>query len=236
VRPRGPIVAIDGPAGSGKTSVSKQVARELGLVVLDTGALYRTLALATLEKGVEPASPALGTFCRNLVQRGDITLEPRGDGSAGVRLEGRDVGRDIRTPAVARRASEISAQPDVRAALLDLQRDAGRDGGVVVEGRDIGTVVFPDADVKFFLTASIDQRSERRRAELAEQQGGSAPAFELVKQEVAERDRRDSMRAVAPLVRAPDAHLVDSTALRVDEVVATIVSRVRDYLAGRSSP
>ncbi|HWO14148.1 MAG TPA: (d)CMP kinase [Polyangiaceae bacterium] len=219
-----PIVAIDGPAGSGKTTVSRRVAAQLGYVVLDTGALYRTIALATSRARLEPGSGAFVAFCRALVARGAIVLEP---GPEGVRvvLDGEDVSLAIRTPQMSNRASEVSVVPEVRAALLELQRSIGQGGGVVVEGRDIGSVVFPDAEAKFFLTASVAQRAERRFAELSGLT--NPPSLDAVREQVIQRDRRDSERAVAPLLRAPDATLMDSTDLGVDQVVERIVEAVR---------
>jgi CMP/dCMP kinase len=220
-----PIVAIDGPAGSGKTTVSRLVAQELGYVVLDTGALYRTLALATSRARLDPAVDDLGKFCEDLVTRGAIVLEPTAAGGSRVRLDGEDVSQAIRTPQMSSRASVVSAIPEVRAALLNLQRSMGQNGGVVVEGRDIGSIVFPDAEAKFFLTASLERRSERRFAEL--RQGTDPPTLISVTEQVVERDRRDSERAVAPLVQAAGAQLMDSTSLTIDEVVELVVSKVR---------
>jgi CMP/dCMP kinase len=220
-----PIVAIDGPAGSGKSTVSRRVAERLGYVVLDTGALYRTIALGSSRARLEPGSGGFINFCRALVARGAIVLEPSPDGSARVSLDGEDVSQAIRTPEISSRASEVSVVPEVRAALLELQRQNGRSGGVVVEGRDIGSVVFPDAEAKFFLTASVDQRAERRFAELSALT--NPPTLDAVREQVIQRDRRDSERAVAPLLRAPDATLMDSTDLGVDQVVERIVEAVQ---------
>jgi CMP/dCMP kinase len=220
-----PIVAIDGPAGSGKTTVSRAVARRLGYLVLDTGALYRTLALATGRAGLDSASAQLGAFCEGLVERGAIVFESTADGGTRVWLDGEDVSDAIRTPEMSSRASIVSAVPEVRAALLNLQRSMAQNGGVVVEGRDIGSVVFPDAEAKFFLTASLERRAERRFAELA--RGTPAPSLSSVLDQVVQRDRRDSERTVAPLVQAMGAELMDSTHLGIDEVVDRIVQTVQ---------
>jgi cytidylate kinase len=228
-----PIVAIDGPAGSGKTTVSRLVAQRLGYVVLDTGALYRTLALATSRAGLTAASPELGAFCAELVARGAIVLEPSSAGGARVLLDGEDVSQLIRTPEMSSRASEVSAIPAVRAALLELQRRIGEGGGVVVEGRDIGSVVFPDAEAKFFLTASVERRAERRFVELGA--SADAPTLDAVLQQVVQRDRRDSERAIAPLIQAQDAALMDSTHLPIDQVVDRIVEAVRRIEAALAS-
>jgi CMP/dCMP kinase len=219
-----PIVAIDGPAGSGKTTVSRLVAQRLGYVVLDTGALYRTLALASSRAGLEPGRDELGPFCDALVARGAIAFEPGEGGTNRVLLDGEDVSSAIRTSEMSQRASVVSALPAVRQALLSLQRALGQGGGVVVEGRDIGSVVFPDAEAKFFLTASLDRRAERRFQELTTR---DPPSLTSVKDQVEERDRRDSERAVAPLVQARDAELLDSTDLGIEEVVERIVRSVR---------
>jgi CMP/dCMP kinase len=220
-----PIVAIDGPAGSGKTTVSRRVAEELGYVVLDTGALYRTLALATQRAGLDPETDDLGSFCETLVARNAIVMVARPEGGARVLLDGEDVSELIRTPEMSELASVVSAIPEVRAALLSLQRVIGQEGGVVVEGRDIGSVVFPDAEAKFFLTASLERRAERRFAELAIR--ANPPSLRDVIGQVVQRDRRDSERATAPLQRARDAELLDSTELTIDDVVERIVQSVR---------
>lgn len=229
-----PVVAIDGPAGAGKSTVTRQVADQLGYTRVDTGALYRAVAWLALDRGVGLGdSDAIAAVARELAQPGAIAMGPGLDGTRIV-VFGRDVSAAIRDQAVGLAASQTSQLPEVREALLAMQRALGRDGGVVLEGRDIGSVVFPDAEAKFFLTASSQVRAERRRAEL--DKSGTAPSLEQVKSEVEERDRRDSMRAVAPLICALDAVLVDSSELGIDEVVARIVAHVQGVargLAGR---
>jgi cytidylate kinase len=220
---RGPVVAIDGPAGAGKSTVARRVARELGYLLLDTGALYRSVALAASRAGMsEPRDIARVAF--ELAAAGRVRFLGSVDEQQ-VLLDDEDVSLAIRTPEMGTLASKASAIPEVREALLELQRGAGREGSVVVEGRDIGSVVFPESPAKFFLTASVQARAGRRFEELRQKQhdvtlGG-------VEAEVRERDRRDSNRPVAPLTQAPDAVLLDSTGLSVDEVVRQIVERVR---------
>lgn len=223
---RRPVVAIDGPAGAGKTTVTRRVAGELGYLLVDTGALYRAVALAAERAGVAwDDAEGVARIARELAARRGIAFEPTSDGGQRLLLDGEDVSTAIRTQSMGEGASKVSAIPAVRDALLDIQRTSGRGGGVVLEGRDIGTVVFPDAEAKFYLTASIDVRAGRRHAELMAR--GIDADLDEVRREVAERDRRDSTRPVAPLRQAPDAILLDSSALTIDEVVAAIVSRVR---------
>jgi cytidylate kinase len=223
---RRPVVAIDGPAGAGKTTVTRRVAERLGYLLVDTGALYRAVALAAERRGIAwDDGVALGALARELSLPDAIRFE--GDAGAGQQLllHGEDVSMAIRTQTIAQGASRVSAQAAVRDALLQLQRRAGKDGGVVLEGRDIGTIVFPDAEAKFFLTASVDIRARRRFDELLER--GAPAELEEIKREVVERDQRDSTRPVAPLRQAADAILVDSSSLGIEEVVEQIVSRVR---------
>ncbi|HEX4512306.1 MAG TPA: (d)CMP kinase, partial [Polyangiaceae bacterium] len=202
-----PIVAIDGPAGAGKSTVAKRVAQALGFVLLDTGALYRAVALAAKRGGVDvnDANRA-GALAEDLARRSAIRLEPER-----VTLDGEDVSREIRTPDMGMDASTVSAHPAVRKALLDMQRKAGEDGGIVAEGRDIGTVVFPDAEHKFFLTASAEVRARRRFEELVAK--GQKVTEEETLAEVKRRDAQDEGRVVAPLKPAPDAELVDSSSM-----------------------
>ncbi len=221
-----PVVAIDGPAGAGKSTVARLVAERLGYVLLDTGALYRTVALAAERAGVSwDDADAISDYAEKLAQSRAVQLERASDGTLRSLLSGEDVSGSIRTLEMGQGASKVSAVPGVRAALLALQRNAGEGGGVVLEGRDIGTIVFPDAEVKVFLTASVEVRARRRFEELLGR--GEKPEIERVRQEVIERDQRDSTRAVAPLKQATDAIVLDSSALEVSEVVGQIVERVR---------
>lgn len=228
------IVAIDGPSGAGKSTVSKEVARRLGFSCLDTGAMYRAIAWQALESGVDlEDAEALGRIGRSF----DIAFAPAGapDGAPApdadplarrVLIGGVDVTSAIRTAAVDRAVSKVSAAASVRDALTDQQRRIGRSGDYVVEGRDIGTVVFPDAEVKVFLTASDAARAQRRVAQNAERGVGSTD-FDEVLAAIIERDERDSQRAAAPLRAAADAVHIDSTENTIDEVVDAICSLAR---------
>jgi len=218
---RGIVIAIDGPAGAGKSTVAKRLAIELGYRLLDTGAIYRAVALVARERGVDWSDEArLADIAAGL----DIRFDMLGDRNH-VSLGDEDVTDAIRAPEISQGASQVSAHPAVRAALLGLQRRLGAQGGVIAEGRDIGTVVFPEAEAKFFLTASPEVRASRRHAELVS--GGSEAAYEDTVRDMRERDARDTGRAVAPLVQAEDAVAVDSSGLDVDEVVARIAAMVR---------
>ncbi len=230
-----PVVAIDGPAGAGKSTVTMRVAAALGYFVVDTGALYRTVALVVERAGIDfDDAERVGPLAEALVARDAVKLEGDARGMSRVVLDGADVSGLIRTPSLSQGASRVSAQPRVRAALLELQRGAGRSGGVVLEGRDIGTIVFPDAEAKFFLTASVDERARRRYEELLA--AGTQADLESVKRDVMERDQRDSTRPIAPLMKAPDAVVVDSSALSIDQVVARIVAHVRSVETRLQAP
>jgi cytidylate kinase len=201
--------------------VAKRVATELGFVLLDTGALYRAVALAAKRGGVDVTDAARsGALAEDLARRNAIRLE-----AEQVTLDGEDVSRDIRTPDIGMDASTVSAHPAVRKALLDMQRKAGDDGGIVAEGRDIGTVVFPDAEYKFFLTASPEVRARRRHEELVAK--GQRVTIEETLAEVKRRDAQDEGRVVAPLKPAADAVRLDSSTMVIDSVVDLVLARVR---------
>jgi cytidylate kinase len=221
-----PIVAIDGPAGAGKSTVARRLAEALGFVLVDTGALYRAVALAASRAGIARTdAAAVGSLAHSLVERHAIGFERDAVRGLRVRLDGEDVTDAIRTPDIGMGASSVSAYKPVREALLDLQRQAGRAGGVVLEGRDIGTVVFPDAEVKFFLTARIEVRARRRFDELTAAKSNAT--FEDTLADLKRRDEQDTSRAIAPLRQAPDAVLVDSSDIPVDEAVARMAAQVR---------
>jgi cytidylate kinase len=228
-------VAIDGPAGAGKSTVSRLVAERLGYVLLDTGALYRCIALAAKESGVAwDDGEKMSELSHGIARRNGIVFEHGAGGAPRILLDGRDVSTAIRTQDIAQGASKVSALPGVRDALLELQRAAAQGGGIVLEGRDIGTVVLPDAEAKFFLTASVEVRAGRRYRELVER--GETPDLSEVTQEIRERDERDTQRPVAPLRKADDAVLVESSDLGIDEVVAAIVRQVQRTRDTRGAP
>ncbi len=211
------IIAIDGPVGSGKSTLARRVAAMMDYIYIDTGAMYRAMALKAARRGVSfDASDALTA----LASETRIDLRAN-DTAQQVLLDGEDVTGAIRTPEVAQAASKVAVVPGVRRVLVAEQRRAGERGGVVMEGRDIGSVVFPDAQLKIFLTASPEIRAERRWRE--HQQKGDAIDLTRTLVEIHERDRRDREREISPLVRAPDAVVVDSTAMEAEEVARLVV-------------
>jgi cytidylate kinase len=215
------VVAIDGPAGAGKSTAARMLAERLGYALLDTGAIYRTLALLARRRNIAwDDGPAVAALADGL----DIRFSLAG-GRNHVYVGGSDVTDEIRSPEISDGASRVSALSEVRAALLGLQRRLGAAGGVVVEGRDIGTVVFPAASAKFYLDASAEERARRRTAEL--RSGGRAVDEAAVLAEITARDARDMNRPVAPLRRADDAVAIDSSGLSPEEVVSRMADRVR---------
>ncbi len=222
-------IAIDGPAGSGKSTVARRVAAMLGYVYLDSGAMYRAVALKALERKILLENE---TQLENLARETHIELKPptAEQEAAGLKnrvfLDGREVTQDIRTGEVAQAASRLATIAGVRQVLVAEQQKAGEGGGVVMEGRDIGTVVFPQAELKIFLEASAETRAERRWME--HQEKGEALTAMQVMQEVHERDQRDRERKVSPLVRAKDAVLVDNTAMGIEETARLIVLLARE--------
>ena len=218
------LITIDGPAGAGKTTVSRALADRLGYRYIDTGALYRGLALTVKNQGVNPESDAdLARLCKNLKMAFAVN-------NKGLRLisNGEDVTDRIRTPEITMLASAVSAKPVVRKHLFELQMSMGLEKAAVFEGRDMGTVVFPDADVKFFLNASTRTRARRRFAELP---SNSAQTLDDVERDIKQRDQNDSTRELAPLKPAEDAIIIDSTDLSVSQVVEMMVSHIKQKIA-----
>ncbi len=219
MRSQGPVVAIDGPSGAGKSTAGRALAERLGYNYIDTGAMYRALALKAMRSGVSlDSEEALATLCR----AASIELS---NGGRSVFLDGADVSAAIRSPETSRASSLVSVHPGVRTEMVARQREMGREGRVVLDGRDIGTAVFPDAEVKFFLDASPSERTQRRLEEL--RASGSDITLETVEADVRERDYTDTHRAESPLVRAWDALELDTTRLSPEEVLERMLAAVR---------
>lgn len=213
------LITIDGPAGAGKTTVSRHLARRLGYAYMDTGALYRAVAYEALKEGIHPEDDEkLETLCRDL----DIRLEYR-EGDLFVYSNEAEISAKIRTPEITMMASSVSARPVVRQYLLDIQRRMGKEKKVVAEGRDMGTVVFPDADIKFYLDASASERARRRFDEFGEATGQTR---EQVESEMMKRDTNDTTRKHAPLKAAENAIIIDSTGMSVEAVVNTMIGQL----------
>jgi len=221
VRPNGLIIAIDGPSGAGKSTITRLLSERLGYLHIDTGAMFRAVALAAKRAGIAVADgEALAALCRGL------TLSfARNGRDCRVLLNGEDVSGQIRTPEISLLTSSISAKKSVREYLLERQREMGMAGGVVLEGRDIGTVVFPDAEVKFFLTASIEERGKRRYQELLAR--GEDVTLQGTIAEVARRDEQDEQREHAPLRSAPDAIDLDSSGLSIEDVLKLMEEKIK---------
>lgn len=219
-------VAIDGPAGAGKSTLARKLAEKLGFLYVDTGAIYRTVALAALRAGADPADPGQVV---PLLEGLDVKMAYGEDGVQRMYLSGEDVSQSIREHRVSGVASKVSAIPAVRAFLLDFQRRQAREHDVVMDGRDIGTVVLPDADVKIFLTAAPEARARRRLLEL--EQRGQEADFETILRDIKERDWQDEHRPVAPLKQAADAVLLDTTALNLDQSLEALLSLVKEKIA-----
>lgn len=219
-------IAIDGPSGAGKSTMAKRLARELGFIYVDTGAIYRTLGLFALRNG---ASPDNWAQVEPLLPQVSIRMDYGADGLQHMYLGEEDVTGVIRTPEVSDAASKISAIPEVRAFLMDMQRNMAKSHSVVMDGRDIGTVVLPGADVKIFLTATAQERSRRRCIELEER--GTPVKYETVLADMMERDARDSGRVAAPLKQAEEAILIDTTGISLEESFQQLLRTVQEKLA-----
>ena len=217
-----PILTIDGPVGSGKGTIAARVARRLGWHLLDSGALYRLVAIAALDQGISPGDEAaLIRLARGL----DIEFSQEG-GEVIATLDGLDVRKRMRSPETSDMASQVATIPGVRAALKERQRAFAEPPGLVADGRDMGTVIFPDAETKIYLTASVEVRAQRRHKQLKEK--GESVNLSRLSRDIEERDHRDMNRTVAPLRPARDAIVVDSTALSIDQVVEKIIALMKD--------
>ena len=218
MKKNGLVIAIDGPSGAGKSTVARGLAERLGYIYIDTGAMYRTIGWKARNEGIDPADEKR---MADLCTRTAVTIK-RDNNDPRFFADDIDVTGQIRTPEMGMMASAVSRSPAVRARLLTLQRDLGKDGGVVMDGRDIGTVVFPDADVKFFLDASAEERGRRRYLELKAK--GMDVDLARITREIRERDAQDSGRALAPLRKADDAVLIDSSSMSIDDVLVRMLS------------
>lgn len=222
-----PVITVDGPSGTGKGTISQFLARSLKWHFLDSGALYRTLALAAQGRGINcEDSRGLAELARSL----DVFFSPGKNSGESVLLDGKEVSQAIRTETVGNAASRIAVIPQVRTALLDRQRDYRKPPGLVADGRDMGTVVFPDADLKIFLTASPRERARRRHKQLKEK--GFDVTLPQLSDEITERDNRDSQRTASPLRPAENAIIIDTTSLSIDEVIQRVSDNVREKFPG----
>ena len=216
-------VAVDGPSGAGKSTLAKAIARELHIMYVDTGAIYRVIGLAVFRKGVAPRDEAAVTA---MLPELEIGMKHGDDGLQRMYLNGEDVTSEIRLPEISMYASDVSALPPVRAYLLEMQRKLAREQSVIMDGRDIGTVVLPDAEVKIFLTASPEIRAKRRCLEL--EQRGTPKPYDEVLAELRERDYNDSHRDIAPLAQAEDAALVDTSDLDFEQSKELLLKTIRE--------
>lgn len=215
---QGLVIAIDGPSGAGKSTVARLLALRLGYLYIDTGAMYRAIGWKAKREGIDPADEQrVSDLCR----RTEVSIKKDNDDPR-FYVDGFDVSGEIRTPEMGMMASAVSKSPSVRARLLTLQRELGRNGGVVMDGRDIGTIVFPDADLKFFLDASAEERGKRRYLELKAK--GMNVDLVRITREIQDRDEQDSGRTLAPLKKADDALLIDSSVMSIEDVLDRMLS------------
>lgn len=217
-------IAIDGPAGAGKSTVARAVAKKLGILYLDTGAMYRAMALKAMREGINPNDKEQ---VLPLLECTEIYAKNIG-GTQHTYLDGEDVSGLIRTPEISRGASDISAIPDVRIKLAQIQRNIAHTSDVVMDGREIGSYVIPECENKFYVTASVDERARRRLLELKEKGRDNGMTVEDIAKDIAERDYNDSHRAFAPLLRLPEAILIDTTDLTIDEAVNAVLKNLKN--------
>ena len=217
-------IAIDGPAGAGKSTVARAVAKKLGILYLDTGAMYRAMALKAMQEGIDPNDKEQ---VLPLLECTEIYAKNIG-GTQHTYLDGEDVSGLIRTPEISRGASDISAIPDVRITLAQIQRNIAHTSDVVMDGREIGSYVIPECENKFYVTASVDERARRRLLELKEKGRDNGMTVEDMAKDIAERDYNDSHRAFAPLLRLPEAILIDTTDLTIDEAVNAVLKNLKN--------
>ena len=218
-------IAVDGPSGAGKSTLAKMLAEALGYLYVDTGAIYRTVGLSACRRGVDPGD---GAAVVPMLAGLDIDLRHGEDGLQHMYLDGEDVTDEIRRPEISKYASAVSALPQVRTFLMDMQRELARRQNVIMDGRDIGTVVLPGADVKIFLTAAPEDRAKRRYAELL--QRGHGGDYETVLRDIIQRDENDTRRAAAPLRQAEDALLVDTTGNSLEESFDVLLNTIKERL------
>ena len=218
------MIAIDGPAGAGKSTVARAVAKKLGILYLDTGAMYRAMALKAMREGIDPNDKEQ---VLPLLECTEIYAKNIG-GTQHTYLDGEDVSGLIRTPEISRGASDISAIPDVRIKLAQIQRNIAHTSDVVMDGREIGSYVIPECENKFYVTASVDERARRRLLELKEKGRDNGMTVEDMAKDIAERDYNDSHRAFAPLLRLPEAILIDTTDLTIDEAVNAVLKNLKN--------
>ncbi len=217
-------IAIDGPAGAGKSTVARAVAKKLGILYLDTGAMYRAMALKAMREGIDPNDKEQ---VLPLLECTEIYAKNIG-GTQHTYLDGEDISGLIRTPEISRGASDISAIPDVRIKLAQIQRNIAHTSDVVMDGREIGSYVIPECENKFYVTASVDERARRRLLELKEKGRDNGMTVEDMAKDIAERDYNDSHRAFAPLLRLPEAILIDTTDLTIDEAVNAVLKNLKN--------